>query len=296
MEKQDHLNKQTREFLETCTSKADDARRIRYILEDKFIEHNAVVNALDYIDFLVNSPTVVRPQGALFIARSQNGKSTLVERARAIYEARKDERERITRKILAIEMPTDPTYVSLINTILAEMKLPEHYSKRSDILLKHLVHHLHDYQVKAILIDEFNKMGRAQDRQLRLLLDMIKSISNMAKIHVIAFGIAEAAVILEKDEQMHSRFNRIDIPDWTGSEELQSLLKSFEESLPLRKRSNLTDNDLGFNIFDKTNGTIGELNRLLQACAIKAIESGEEKITVDLVRNTDLPSTKPKGV
>ncbi|MBX2963956.1 MAG: TniB family NTP-binding protein [Cyclobacteriaceae bacterium] len=296
MEKQDYLNRETREFLESCVSSADDSRRIRYIRQDKFIEYSAASMVLKEIKFLMESPDVSRTQSLMVKARSQNGKTSIRQRIASLNEPRMDERERIIRTVVSVEMPPDPNYVSLINTILTEMGLPDHHSKRSDVLLRHLVYHLSEYQVRAIILDEIHIMGRAQDRPLRHLLDTIKAIVNMAKIPLIAFGTVDAAIILEKDEQMHSRFTQMDLPDWTGNEDLQTLFKSFEEGLPLRKQSNLTDDELGFHLFDKTNGTIGELNRLLQQCAIEAIKSGEERITVNQVKMMTFHSSKPKRV
>jgi hypothetical protein len=57
------------------------------------------------------------------------------------------------------------------------------------------------------------------------------------------------------------------------------LLASFAASYPLRRRSILGTEQIARHVASRSEGTIGEIAKLLSAAAIAAIETGEEAIT-----------------
>ncbi|WKZ61414.1 MAG: hypothetical protein QY309_07960 [Cyclobacteriaceae bacterium] len=67
---------------------------------------------------------------------------------------------------------------------------------------------------------------------------------------------------------------------------------SFELILPLSKPSVLIDEELALLIYDRTNGTIGEISMLIKKSAIEAIKMGVEKITKDIVKGIDFETSK----
>jgi hypothetical protein len=73
------------------------------------------------------------------------------------------------------------------------------------------------------------------------------------------------------------------LADWDLNREFQMLLASFESTLPLRKPSCLAEKRLAVKLLSMSEGTIGELSRILVAAATHAIESGEERILYQLV-------------
>lgn len=65
------------------------------------------------------------------------------------------------------------------------------------------------------------------------------------------------------------------------------LLKSFEYTLPLKKPSNLTDTSIAVKLLSMSEGLIGELSDVLTKAAVKAIESGKEKIDQKVLKEID---------
>ena len=57
-----------------------------------------------------------------------------------------------------------------------------------------------------------------------------------------------------------------------------SLLASFAASFPLRRPSRIATTEMAAYLLTRSEGTIGELARLLTDAAVAAIESGEEAI------------------
>ncbi|MFW8062877.1 hypothetical protein ACOIEN_29970, partial [Klebsiella pneumoniae] len=68
------------------------------------------------------------------------------------------------------------------------------------------------------------------------------------------------------------------LPTWALDKEFQALLASFERVLPLRKPSRLHQPELALTLHSICGGNIGNLHRLLIACARDAIQNGTECI------------------
>jgi hypothetical protein len=62
------------------------------------------------------------------------------------------------------------------------------------------------------------------------------------------------------------------------------LLASFESTLPLRNPSSLAEERLAIKLLSMSEGTIGELSRILVAAATEAIRSGQERIDEKVLR------------
>jgi hypothetical protein len=61
--------------------------------------------------------------------------------------------------------------------------------------------------------------------------------------------------------------------------------------LPLQKSSNLISEKLSSEIFDMSEGTIGEITNVLTLASIEAIKSGTEKIDLKILKN--IPYVRP---
>jgi hypothetical protein len=65
------------------------------------------------------------------------------------------------------------------------------------------------------------------------------------------------------------------------------LLASFESTLPLRKPSCLADERMATKLLAMSEGTIGELSRILVAASTEAIRCGRERIDEKALREID---------
>ena len=87
--------------------------------------------------------------------------------------------------------------------------------------------------------------------------------------------------------QLANRFEPIALPNWELNREFQMLLASFESTLPLRKASCLADERIATKLLAMSEGTIGELSRILVAAAAEAIRNGRERIDEKTLREID---------
>jgi hypothetical protein len=68
------------------------------------------------------------------------------------------------------------------------------------------------------------------------------------------------------------------LPVWEEGDELLSLLASFSTVFPLKRTSFIATTEMSRHVLSRTEGTIGEIVKLLTAAAVAAVESGEEAI------------------
>jgi len=88
---------------------------------------------------------------------------------------------------------------------------------------------------------------------------------------------------IQTDPQLANRFTPEVLPRWERNTELARLLASFERVIPLQRASQLASPALAARIVDAAGGTIGEMSTLLNMAAIHAIETGEERITAEIL-------------
>jgi hypothetical protein len=98
-------------------------------------------------------------------------------------------------------------------------------------------------------------------------------------------GTKDAVRILHTDPQHASRFDVAELPVWRNDKEFKRLLGSFEKTLPLKKPSNLIEKEKADLIYSISDGNLGNVKRLIIECAIDAIKSGEETITIDAIKD-----------
>jgi len=81
--------------------------------------------------------------------------------------------------------------------------------------------------------------------------------------------------------QLADRFEAFELPAWRDDGGLAQLIDSFGSSLPLRQPSALREPKLQQRIHALTEGVMVRVCRLVEAAAVRAIESGAERIATD---------------
>ncbi len=96
---------------------------------------------------------------------------------------------------------------------------------------------------------------------------------------IVAAGTVNALRALHTEKELGDRFEVVGLSKWKLDRSLRSLLKSLEETLPLRKPSGLDQREIATRLFDASGGTIGGLCNIVRAAAVHGIRTGEERIT-----------------
>lgn len=287
-------------LLETVRTVADLSReeRFKYLDEDRWIGYEKAKKIHEYLEDLLNRPKKIRPQSALIIGESNIGKTTIIiEFVKRHYvnviEDPESSTKTVRKPLININAPTSPDEKSFFIAILEHFFAPHRPTHTKHQLRQQAIHLLKKFDTRMLIIDEIHNFLSGSASAQRDVMIMIKNLSNELQLSIVGVGTKDAVQILHTDPQHASRFDVINLPNWALDINFLKLLASFEKLLPLKHPSNLKDRQISTTLFEICNGNLGDLSKLLTACAKDAIETGEEQITIEtIIRHKDLQPTK----
>lgn len=288
---EDHLSSATREFVNSCTDHDLD-RRIRMLQADNWIGYGAARFIIERIENLIQMPRVTRMHSLLVIGTTDNGKTSIRKRIENKYQHYATENGKMHYPVVSIQMPPNPDERGFFNSVLRGLMQPIYINGKVDYIRDCVISILEEFHVRLLMIDEVQHIERMPSRKQKSLLDTMKYISNEISLPMAAFGTKDAVNIFTSDSQLMNRFKKVYLPPWEPNTDFQRLLMSVEQMLPLKEPSGLSQEEMAYFIYSKTNGTIGEVNTLLRSSAILALKSGQEKITREVIESLNFESSK----
>ncbi|MCP5352044.1 MAG: TniB family NTP-binding protein [Chromatiales bacterium] len=256
-----------------------DEERIRYIRSPHWIGYPRANEILERLEVLLEYPKSHRMPNLLIAGESNNGKTMLV--TRFCNRHKPDDNpggEAANVPILYMQAPPVPDESRFYNTILELLFAPYKPNDRPDRKQFQVLELLRAVQLKMLIIDEIHHLIAGPMTKQRGFLNVIKYLGNELKIPIVAVGTADADQAIHSDAQMAKRFEKRALPRWTNGSDYLRLLATMEHTTPLRKPSNLSDNSLADKIYAMSGGYIGDIASLVVAAAVRAIETGREKI------------------
>jgi len=141
--------------------------------------------------------------------------------------------------------------------------------------------------LKVLVIDELHNIATGPGPKQQHFLTVLKYLSNELDISILCAGTDEAQGAMAWDKQIESRFEVIQLPLWRANEDFLRLLDSFESRLPLRRPSHLASEELSTLLLALGKGTFSRILALVTAAAVRAIRSGKERITRQMITGLD---------
>lgn len=251
--------------------------RIQHIRADRWIGYPLALDTLEKLKALQAWPRKQRMPNLLLIGPTNNGKSMIVEKFRRTHPPESTaDHEHIP--VLAVQMPSEPSVMRFYAALLAAMGAPLHPRRRLAEVEQLALKLLRKVGVRMLVIDELHNILAGSGPTRRECLNMLRFLGNELRIPLVGVGTREAYLAIRSDDQLENRFEPVTLPLWEPDDACCSLLASFAASLPLRQHSPIATPDMARYLLTRSEGTIGELARLLMAAAIAAVESGEETI------------------
>lgn len=258
--------------------------RIAFIDTPRWIGYSRANEVIEVMQGLMNKVKQHRMPNLLLIGDSNNGKTTIIQDfAERFGESYSD--EHLVVPVCLIQAPPSANEKDLYISLIDYFALPYRSSDSAGVLRAQAVHTLRETHVKILIIDEVHSMLTGTARQQRLIMNAIKYLCNALQLPIVLCGTKDAVRILHTDPQHASRFDVAELPLWQNDKEFRRLVGSFERILPLKKPSNLTETSVLNLIYSISGGNIGNIKRLINECAIEAIESGEERITGKMIED-----------
>ncbi len=282
----DHLIPQMR-----STADLSAEERIIKIRSERWIGYALAQDAIAKLEFLFNHPKKLRMPNILIIGPTNNGKSMIVERFRRMHPPLQQVNEGVEEiPLLVMQMPSDPTIARFYAMLIHAMHAPVSMKSKVADLETVALNLMRKCNVRMLIIDELHNMLAGRQNIQREFLNLIRFLGNELRIPIVGIGIREAWHAICTDPQLENRFAPLILPLWQNDSEYGKLLASFVSTFPLRKPSNILDEDTRNYILRRSEGTIGEISSLLTKAAIAAISSGEEYIDISILELTDYES------
>lgn len=253
------------------------AERVRHVRADRWIGYTRANTALARLEELFEWPSKQRMPNLLLLGPTNNGKSMIVEKFRRTHpQVSLPEREQIP--VLVIQMPSDPTVIRFYVALLAAMGAPLRPRQRLAELEQVTLELLRAVGVRILVIDELHNILSGTVPVRREFLNLLRFLGNELRIPLVGVGTRDAYLAIRSDDQLENRFEPFALPRWNVDADTRSLLASFAASFPLRRPSDIAGVEMATYLLTRSEGTIGELSRLLTDAAIAALDSGEENI------------------
>lgn len=253
------------------------AERVAHVRADRWIGYTRASDALVRLEALFAWPQKQRMPNLLLIGPTNNGKSMIIEKFRRAHPSSSlPDREQIP--VLVIQMPSEPTVIRFYVALLAAMGAPIRPRQRLAELEQVALELLRAVGVRVLIIDELHNVLSGTVPVRREFLNLLRFLGNELRIPLVGVGTRDAYLAIRSDDQLENRFEPFTLPRWEVDADARSLLASFASSFPLRRRSDLAGVEMATYLLTRSEGTIGELTRLLTDAAIAALDCGEESI------------------
>ena len=260
--------------------------RIQRIRSDRWIGYPRALDAINRLEALFTWPTKQRMPNLLIVGPTNNGKSMIIEKFRRTHPPMAEE-HRESIPVLSVQMPSEPSVTRFYAALLAAIGAPFRPRQRLAELEHMALKLLRAVEVRVLVIDELHNVLAGNGNNRREFLNLLRFLGNELRIPLVGVGTYEAYLSIRSDDQLENRFEPMILPLWEEGEDLYSLLASFASALPLRRRSLISTLSMARYLLTRSEGTIGELSRLLTSAAIAAVESGEEEINARTLTLSD---------
>lgn len=259
--------------------------RIKFLDEDKWIGYPKAKEILTQLERLYNTPKKLRMPNILLYGETNNGKSSIIEQFCKKHILH-DENEAVIIPIISIVAPEGPDLSALYDEILHELMVPFAITAKKSKKLHQIQYYFKETNVKMLIIDEIHNILSGTIGKQKEYMNALKNLNNNLQIPIVLVGIKDALRATSTDAQIKNRFPPVLLPQWKLDQEYLSLLASIEKLLPLKKPSNLAKKkELALEIYNRTDGYIGEILTLIGLATENAINSSTEFISLEMLKN-----------
>lgn len=256
-----------------------DQERIAYIRSPRWIGYPRAQEILTQLENLLTHPKAHRMPNLLIVGDTNNGKTMLVRRFCNQHKPNDNpEGEAAKVPVLFVQAPPVPDEGRFYNAILELLFAPYKPGDRADRKQFQAIKLLRTVGLRMLVIDEIHHLLAGSMTKQKAFLNVIKYLGNELEVPIVGVGTRDAFRAIQTDLQLSNRFDQALLPRWANNEMFLRLLATFERSIPLRHPSNLIDGALADKIYSMSEGYLGEISRVLESAAVRAVETGLERI------------------
>ncbi len=261
------------------SKQATEDPRIRALHERVWIGYGRAIEIRTQLQDLLEHPKTHRMPNLAIVGETNNGKTMLVQNfVRRSNPPIDPAQPKSELPVLLVESPPDPDEARIYNAILAALWAGGASREPVDAKFQRVRLILTELKTKMLIIDEFQHALSGTPIRQRKFLTALKYLGNELQIPIVLSGTLEGLNALQSDPQIANRFEPCFLPKWKFDSDFLRLMMSIEKTLGLKGVPSLAEERIANRILDESEGTIGEIMRLVRLLAINAIKTGEEMI------------------
>ncbi|MGQ7819226.1 TniB family NTP-binding protein [Pseudomonas sp. LFM046] len=273
------------QHLDSCRRKllslSDDLRIIEIQKDQSWIDYPQSEDVFRVIDNILSVPDRNQAPCLLVHGEGGTGKSSIVRRLQTF--------KRFSDKLVFLDLSVKPDGLKFPELIARALGMPGGLIKYSrsnpNALPVELLQIIKLRKIKGIVLDELHDAFLVMRNDQLRNLSLIKGLSNAPYgLSILGFGTSSALSSLQSDSQFYRRFNTIKLHDWSDSNDFRSFLLGIESHIPLKLPSLLDSEEITGFLLERTGGRMDSVVQIIRSAACYAIRSGEEKITLSLMR------------
>lgn len=270
--------------------------QVASVVRDRWVNYPAGDAGLQRLTELLAMRPRVRMPCLLIYGMSGAGKTMLLEKFRRDSAATRQPKSG-HRAIITTQMPPVPVLRSLYGEIVRTLGGPSRPTARFYELESTALDLLRQANPRMLIIDEFQHLLSCSSRDQRAALNMVKYLSNDRRMSIVAAGTPEALHVMRFDPQIASRFEQMELPVWTETEELRRFIAGFVAMLPIDIRPETIDQRFVEYLLLLTDGVTGRITELLKGAAIETIRARSKVMGLDqlMVAGGRLPNIINQG-
>lgn len=261
--------------------------RVRSMSRDFFVKYPSVMQAFEYVDFMLQTELSERAEGLLICGDSGQGKSSIAMAMIRRYAARQATQ---TEAAKMAPLYIDLTSVKDANEIFIRLLEQLGHPVRGRLLAEKrraaFIDAMHASAIDLIIIDELQDLLAATETQKKNCLQAIRYIMNHGKRPVVLMGNALAQSTLNEDPHLAARFDTLTLSQWRPGPDLARLLDAIMRMYPLKRRSDVTSMAAMKCLVGMTGGNLRDMRRRLSRAAMLAVEDGSESVTLATLKRS----------
>ncbi|RFB76695.1 TniB family NTP-binding protein [Methylovirgula sp. 4M-Z18] len=267
-----------------AVAQLQDDLRIRAVRTERWVGFSRARHVLEHLQSLRDDPPSTRPPGIAVFAHSGMGKTMLVEKFRRNNPPTNHLAHGVeSTPVISITLTSRPNERRIYAQLLAalDIGIDQRAATLAD-LEGRAVRLLKQAGVRVLVFDEIHNLLAGSPREQRVVLQLLRFLSNELKASLVCLGIAEAREAIAGDVQLARRLDQIALPRWKADAEFQALISAVLRSLPLRHPSALSAQSIR-HIARVSEGITAKIFSMMNQLAIEAIRNGTDRIIDDAV-------------
>jgi archaellum biogenesis ATPase FlaH len=239
-------------------------------------------------DCRIHTKLLNKPQCLLIEGDRGVGKTRLIQTIMGKHPATQVVESVKTRTIIPVFTATTPEQATpnlLVSELLEKLGDLHPDAGKSDRKLRKLRHLMKECGVEQLILDEFQHfIDRQTDYHFNRVSDWLKLLIDATGVSVILLGIPNSRLLLDANEQLQRRFQRIEVLrpfGWTTNEERKEfcdLMTQISRQLPFDEKVNLGEETMAFRFICASQGYFSTIATILESATITALKNGQERL------------------